>query len=295
MRRSTFAATALAAAVGVAVLGASPASAAELPEDNDLYAIDSNEFFSSTSTGALSFVSALPNNSGKYGADFDPTTGEAFYFEDGPLCTLYSLDLETGVSTEIGLVGGEVDFNECDALDVSYDGTLRIADEDGRVLTVDKTTGATLSSVLSSFDRLSFITQAADGTFYAGDYDGGLYTYDPATGVGTPIPSPLGYYETASIDGNGTLWISSDGDECGQGLWSLNVADPMNTLLFQGDFLDGADCVSAFALFVAWPQTAPAPQLAATGSAPAWALAPFALLLVLGGAAAVTVRHARRA
>jgi hypothetical protein len=293
LRRLALASIASAAAIGLTLLGAAPASAAELPADNRLFALSGSEFYSSTSAAALTGISPFTNLGGKYGADYDPTTGVGYYFVSGEPCLLFSIDIATGVSTEIGPVGGVVDFNECDALDVAADGTLRIGDQEGVVLTVDKATGATISSVVSNINPLSFITQAANGAFYAGDYDGGLYTYDPATGVGTPITSPLGYYETASIDSNGTLWISSDGDECSQGLWSFNVADPVGTLLFQGDFLEGTDCVSAFALFVAGPP--PAPQLAATGSAPTWVLAPFALLLVLGGAAALAVGRRRRA
>ena len=292
MRRFALVSTAAVAAFGLIAFGASSASAVELPEDNDLFAIGSDAFYSSATNGALTFIADLPDNSPKHGADYDPTTGKAFFFEDGNPCTLYSLDIVTGVSTEIGPVGGEGDFNECDALDVAQDGTLRIGDQQGRVLTVDKTTGATISSVLSDITDLSFITQAADGTFYAGTYSFGLYTFDPTTGAGTPILSGLNYYETASIDSSGTLWISSSGDNCGQGLWSLDVTDPVASLLFEGDFLEGEDCASVYALFVSGP--APAPQLAATGSTPAIEFAPFAVLALLVGAGALALARRQR-
>ena len=293
MRRFALVSTAAVAALGLLALGAPSASAVELPEDNDLFAIDSDEFFSSATNGVLTYISDLPSSGGKYGADYDPTTGKAFYFEDGNPCTLFSLDIVTGVSTEIGPVGGSGDFNECDALDVSHDGTLRIADQEGRVLTVDKATGATISDVLSDIPDISFITQAADGTFYAGSYTAGLFSFDPATGAGTPILSGLNYYETASIDSSGTLWISSDGDNCGQGLWSLDVTDPVGSLLFEGDFLEGVDdCASIFALFVSGP--APAPQLAATGSTPDIGFAPIAVLALLVGVGALALARRQR-
>jgi hypothetical protein len=292
MRRITLISAAALSVCGLVALGAAPASAAELPADNALFALSSETFYSSATDGALTPISGLPDNSGKYGADYDPTTGKAFYFEDGNPCTLYSLDITTGVSTEIGLVD-DPGTDECDALDVAQDGTLRIGDQDGVVLTVDKTTGAVLSSVPTNIDPLSFITQAADGTFYAGTYDGALFTYDPATGVGTPIPSPLSYIETASIDSAGTLWITSDGDDvCEYGLWSLDIADPVGTLEFQGDLADDEGCVSAFALFVSGPP--PAPQLAATGGSPAMVLAPFAVLGMIAGLGALVFARRQR-
>ena len=297
MRRLISVCTAAVAALGLVALGASPASAAELPEDADLYGLTSDTYYATTAAGALTEVVGLPDDGGKYGADFDSTSGLAYFFSQGPECLLYSLVVATGVYTELGPVGTDVvDFDECDALNVAHDGTLRIADQDGTVLTVDKATGATISSVLTNIGYISAILQAPDGAFYVTEYDGDLWAYDPVTGVGTPVATvPTNYIETAVIDGAGTVWFSADGVECSQGLSSFPLSDPA-TVTFQGDFSDGVDCQSIYAIFVTGEVVQPAPQLAATGGVTGLAVAPFALLGLLAGAAALLIaRRTRKA
>jgi LPXTG-motif cell wall-anchored protein len=295
VRRLALASTATLAALGLVALGAAPASAAELPTTDGLFSLTEEAFYTTIPTGASSYIADLPDeNDGKYGADFDVTTGKAYYFSDtSPECSLYSLDPATGISTFVGFVGSD-EMDECDALNVALDGTLRVADQDGTLLTVDKTTGATISSVtVTGMDEISFIEQASTGVFYAGSYDGEIFTLDVATGVVTFVSQPTDYIETASFDSADTLWFSGDGVECSQGLSSLSLADPVGSLAFQGEYAEGEDCISVYAMFITQP--APAPQLAATGSTSAVALAPFALLALLSGAGAVLMARRRRA
>lgn len=293
MRRSPLAAVGILSAAGLAVFAASPASAADLPAGDSLYAFDFSTYYGLAGDGFATAIADLPENGGKYGADFDSTTGVGYFFEDDNPCLLYTIDPATGASTLVGEVGGVTDFDECDALNVAADGTLRIADQNGVILTVDKATGAVISSVVSDVPSISFISQGPDGTFYAGSYDGGLYTLDVATGAGTLFDGTVGYFETGAIDTAGTLWFISDGDDCGVGLWSLSLSDP-TAVTFQGDVASAEGCLSTYAIMVTGGYVPPAPQLAATGVEPALLAAPAAALaLILGiGALAVSRRRA---
>jgi hypothetical protein len=298
MRRRIAVTTAAAAAIALVSLGASPAAAAELPEGAELYGFTYETFFAMGSDGALTEVSTLPNvDDGKFGADFDSTTGLGYYFADGEPCVLFSIDVETGISTEIGPVGEDVpQFTQCDALNVDRDGTLRIASQHGVMLTVDKSTGATLSVVQVDLeDYLSAILQAPDGSFYATTYYDGLFALDVATGSLAPIASGLNGYESAVIDDAGTVWASAPGG-CSYGLWSLPISDPMS-VTFEGSFLNGDICEGVYALLVtgAVVPPAPAPQLAATGTgSAAQSLAPFAALALLAGGGALLLARRTR-
>ena len=294
MRRLTIASTAAVAALALVALSAAPASAAELPTTDALYGITSESVYTVTTTGASTFLAAVPPAGGKYGADFDVNTGKAYYFADtNPDCTLYSLDPATGASTLVGIMVS-AEINECDALNVALDGTLRVADQDGVLLTVDKATGAVLGSVtVVGITAISFIDQTSDGVFYAGDYNGTIYTLDVNTGAATYFAQPTDYIETASFDSANTLWIDGDGEDC-QGLNSLSLADPLGSFLYQGDFFDGEECLSTFATFITQPLL-PA-KLAATGAAPSAAVvAPFALLALIAGVGALVMARQRRA
>ena len=291
MRRPLLAIPASAGAIALVLMAGAPASAAELPSSDVLYLLPDEGFYSSTSTGESTFISDLPAG-GKYGADFDSTTGLGYFFIDGTPCTLYSIVPETGVYTEIGPVG-DTGMDECDALNVASDGTLRIADQDGVMLTVDKATGATLSSVTIDTSDISFIDQTSTGQFYVGTYGGELYTLDVQTGAAVFVDQPTDYIETANFDSSDTLWISGSGDGC-QGLSSLSLSDPTATFQFQGNIAEGEDCLSAYSMFIAGA-TQPVPaQLAETGSAmPTWLL-PVAVLSLIAGAGALLVgRRAR--
>lgn len=303
MRRRALAASASVAALGLVLLSASPAAAAELPATDALYTLTEEEFFSTLSTGASTSISTLPqDDDGKYGADFDVTTGNAYFFADdgAPACTLYSLNPTTGVSTLIGPVGAD-GMDECDALNVDSTGVLRIADQGGVMITVNKATGATISSVTigdPAAGDVSFIDQASTGQFYAGTYSGEIFTLNVTTGAVVLVAQPTGYIETASFDSADTLWYSGDGSDC-QGLNSLSLTDPVGTDLFQGDFLEGTDCLSVYAMFISQdvvpvPVEPEDPELAATGAGSIDAVLPLALLAMIVGAGALVLARRSR-
>jgi len=306
MRRRALAISSSVAALGLIMLSASPASAATLPATDELYSLAGDRLYSTTSTGASTLLSDLNAPGSEFGADFDVTTGDAYFFSEiGEACDLYSLDPATGIPTLVGAVTG-TGVDECDAINVALDGTLRIADQDGVILTIDKATGATISSLaVVGVDAISFIEQASTGTFYVGDYNGSIYTLDVATGATVFIAQPVSYIETASFDSEDTLWFSGDGVG-GQGLSSLSVADPVGTLQFEGNFLDGVNGISAFALFITQAAAAPAPvvpapptvpaapQLAATGAISMDAMLPFAVLSLIAGAGALALSRRTR-
>jgi len=304
MRRRALAASASVAALALVVFSASPAAAAELPDTDALYSLTDTEFFSTLSSGASTAISTLPQeNDGKYGADFDVTTGNAYFFADdgAPVCTLYSLNPTTGVSTLVGPVGTD-GMDECDALNVDSDGVLRIADQDGIMITVDKATGATTSSVTiggPAAGDVSFIEQASTGQYYVGTYSGEIFTLDVTTGAVVLVAQPTDYIETASFDSADTLWYSGDGSNC-QGLSSLSLSDPVGTDEFQGDFLEGTDCLSVYATFIAQSDEDPAPvepedpELAATGPGAIDAALPWALLVMIAGVGAIVLARRSR-
>ncbi len=277
MRRvfALFSATTVLAA-GLLAVGATSASAADLPPDELLYVIGDEVLYTSTADGVLTQVAPLTDIDSVYGADWDPTTGLAYFFNDGLLCDLYSLDVTTGVATLVG----PLEFGNCDALDVAADGTLRVGSDNGVIYTIDKTNGSTISDITVSIE-LSFLAQAPSGVFYVGDYAGVLYTLDTSTGDTVEVATPNDYTESADFDRAGTLWMSVNGDEC-QGLGSLSLADPEGSYVVEGDFLDGGSCISGYALFLA-----PAPALPATGSAAPTAGVVLAGLALLLGAGAI--------
>ncbi|MDO9590220.1 MAG: hypothetical protein Q7J04_03650 [Microcella sp.] len=297
MRRRALATSASAVAIGLVLFSASPASAAELPATDELHTLTDSDFFSTSSTGASTFISDLPQEgTGKYGADFDVTTGNAYFFADDglPVCTLYSLNPTTGVSTLVGPVGTD-GMDECDALNVDSDGVIRIADQDGVMITVNKATGATISSVtVTGPGAISFIEQSSTGQFYVGDYDGSIYTLNVTTGATVFVAQPTDYIETASFDSADTLWFSGDGDGC-QGLNSLSLADPAGTLTAQGSFTDADGCLDVYAMFIAQsvadpdPVVPDVPELADTGATALDAMLPFALLVLVAGAGALAL------
>lgn len=300
MRRVALAAVSAAAAVGLVFVSAAPANAAELPATDALYSLTDTTFYSTTSTGVSTEISTLESPGfGKYGADFDATTGLAYYFsDDGPdACILFSLDPTTGVSTLVGNVTA-TDMDECDALNVDSAGVLRLADQDGVVVTVNKTTGATISSVTITgdpvVDGVSAIVQDSTGQFYVTTYGGDIFTLDVTSGATALVGSPTDYIETAVFDSADTLWYSGNGDSC-QGLNSVSLADIAGTTTLQGDFLeDGTTCISVYAIFISQPVTPlppveDDPELAATGATPTAAAALTALLALGAGAAAVAI------
>lgn len=288
MRRAPALLAAAALIVGSTALAA-PAAAADLPVGDTLYVIGENTLYTSGSDGTLTeVVNVAPGF--VFGADYDPTSGLVYYFIDGgpsTACELFTLDLATGLTDSVGYL----DFNECDALDIATDGTLRIGNDDGYLAVVDKADGSTLSSVTLSIS-LSWLDQAPGGQFYAGDYPGNLYTLDPATGATTLVAAPTFYWVGGKFDTVGTLWAAArTGPEGCQGLASLSLDDPEESYLFEGDFLEDGSCVDGYALFIVPP---PKPVLPATGPSMVLPLAGIAGLAMLAGLT-VLIRSRRTA
>ncbi len=303
MRRGSLVAASSLAALGLVVLSTSSAVAAELPATDELFSITEESLYSTPTTGTSTFIADLPQpTSGKYGADFDVTTGNAYFFADGgdDACTLYSLNPSTGVSTLVGPISA-AGMDECDALNVDSDGVLRIADQDGVMATVNKATGATISSVTigdPAAGDVGFIEQDSTGQYYVGTYGGDIFTLNVTTGAVVLFAEPTDYIETASFDSADTLWISAGGDPC-QGFYSLNLTDAEGTFTFQGDFIDADDnCLNAWAMFISQPVQAPAPEedpeLAATGATSVDGVLSVAVLAALAGIGALVMSRRRQ-
>jgi DNA-binding beta-propeller fold protein YncE len=132
---------------------------------------------------------------------FDPTSGLLYGMQDVSQNDrrLFTINLATGAGTSLGLLGASPG-NDFSAMTFSPDGTLNVLStgegaSPSRLLTVNKATAATISSVDLSLD-LGF-TAGMDfhpltGTLYVADggfNDGtdSLYTLNPATGAVTLI------------------------------------------------------------------------------------------------------------
>ncbi len=96
--------------------------------------------------------------------------GEAFAADLRTTDSLYGVDLTTGELTLIGAFGPDLDLDAGAAF--SADGTLYVLGEDGRIWTVDTTTGAFLS-VINITD--------ASGNLLAGDFEGLAIIPEPAS------------------------------------------------------------------------------------------------------------------
>ena len=299
-------ASTVAATLGVSLISAAPAAAAPIPSGDAVYVIqDSNDdgvsaLYTVTENGTATLVGPMSDSYGVWGASFDATTGLAYFFDDYEApCTLYSLDIATAQEALVGTTG----VNNCDGIDVDSTGVLRILSGDGEIVTVDKATAATISSVTTTGigSEASFLAVTSTGAFYSGDYVTTVFSLDTSTWVATATGS-VPYVEAADLDSADRLWSLGNGSDCSTGLSSFDPADPDATVEFQGDILiDGDVCVSAYAIFVAKsPAPAPAPEpapaaLPATGSAEnivAGGIAALALLAL--GLASILVATTRR-
>lgn len=292
-RRAAVAVTSSVAALGLVLLSAGPASAAAtLPDGDQLYVIGDNQLWTSTQDGALTLVGAFASTGGGiYGADWDPTSGLAYFFRDGAPCQLYSLDIVTAVDTLIGTL----EASNCDGLDVDVNGVLRVLSGSGQLYTVDKTDASTISdvNVTADSEQLSFLASTTTAQFTTGDYSTELFSLDVTTGATTPI-GDIDYVESADYDSTNQLWISGEGDTCQVGLSSMRQPGDGTTYGFEGDFIYEANCVNAFAIFVTGNFAPPAPVLPATGPGAVVPLAAIAGLAVLAGVT-VLIRARRTA
>jgi PKD repeat protein len=148
--------------------------------------------------------------------------------------TLYSIDAETGETTEIGDVG----FNRISAIDFDDNGTLygvgENADGDSVLITIDTDTGeGTLVGETGVADDFPGCTYDEDsGTFYLFGEDGDLYEIDLSDGSATLVGSDS---DTAARDGN-SIGVDASGDfyHCmSEELWSFDATDGSHT--FESD------------------------------------------------------------
>ncbi|MBN2578729.1 MAG: tandem-95 repeat protein [Pirellulales bacterium] len=160
------------------------------PQPNSLYTID-------PITGSSSLVGTTGLNSISEGdLDFDPTTGELYGIQDytGWDLRLFKLNTSTGVATVVG----NLEFGDMSAMAFDAAGTLFMLDTDvDRLLTINKTTGATLTAVPLSvnlgviagmdFDPATGTLYVVDGAIYGGTNS--LYQLNPTTGQLTLIGS----------------------------------------------------------------------------------------------------------
>ena len=132
---------------------------------------------------------------------FDPTSGVLYGMQHVPLNRqLFTINVTTGVGTLVGSLGGSEEI-EPSAMTFGSDGTLYVLDTGidfgdrpdipTRLLTIDKSTGATLTSVDLAielgytagmdFDPLSGQLYVADGG--VGEGTNSLYLVSPASGA----------------------------------------------------------------------------------------------------------------
>jgi hypothetical protein len=285
----------------VAVLVAAPtaASASTLPDGQSMYGYQGGFYGINAADAALTPIGpSTAFGNGTYGMDYSDQDGVAYFFVDSTPCEFYSLDITTGIETDIGpIVDGATDSDNCDALDVAPDGTVYVGSVD-TVYEIDTTNGSASAAHVLSGDALDgqmgwLATDPTTGILYVGDYNGNIFSLNTTTWAATIVASGVGYIESGDFDANGVFWFSGSGPDT-QGLNSLLLSDPTNVTSY-GSFADGGGGVSIFALFVQGGTAAPKPALAATGSDNG-VLLPLgvgASILLLAGAGAILVARRR--
>jgi hypothetical protein len=152
-------------------------------------------------TGASSSIGATGLSISEGDLAFDPTNGALYGIQhlSNSNRQLYTINAATGAGTVVGTLGGLTD-DDFSALAFASDGTLYMLGSGvppgaARLLTVNKATAATISSVSLSLD-LGFAAgmdfHPATGALYVADgglNDGtdSLYTLNPATGALTLV------------------------------------------------------------------------------------------------------------
>lgn len=134
-------------------------------------------------TGATTLVGTIPINT-VISVAFDPTTGLLYGNSLAPPFGLYTIDTVTCAAALVGAFG-----QQRRALAFAASGQLYGFTFDGRLLTVDKTTGANVivGGGGATLSVVSDATFTADGKLYASDYDGSLHDIALATGLETPV------------------------------------------------------------------------------------------------------------
>ncbi len=261
-----FAAMSAVAATAALTLGGAVAAQADdvpaaIPAGQTLYGIEyqqnggdlTSQLVTIDADGTVHLVGELEQNYRAWAADWDPTTGIAYFFDDVDGCMLYSLDLATATET---FVGEMLDIAECDGLDIDADGVLRILEQGGLLHVVNKTTAAvesthTISGEGGNAYDLASLATAADGRMVIADYADNVFLIDTTTWAATRIDEAIGATETSDFDATGRLWsvVRAEGDACIVTLSSADVSDAELGFAMQGPTLRGDTCSAAWAIF----------------------------------------------
>ena len=332
--------------IGLVSIGAvaAPASAAPAAEGRSLYTGSSLYAIScledvapltllsiDAATAAATAIGAGTPESGAECAGqaaWNPVTSTAYLSEWvlGP-SALATVDLKTGVSTQVAPFTLNGEFNGIDSMAIGNDGAA-YAIQNTTLYSLDLETAAlTEIGQLDADSMLGFSVDPTTGKFYAIDRTGEVFQIDVEAAVATPIGNVGLERATYSlqIDTSGVLWIEAD-VRVGDGearkltaqLWSANLSDISGSAVFSGTIADSEQTVyTASLLLLPGPLlpvipvtpvepvpavvdpavvTAPVvPQLANTGVDAAPMAAGGALVALLGVALLVPAIRRRRA
>ena len=309
MRASSVARYAIPVALGAlvgSIAFASPASAATLPADDEMYSVEyvnnpNDLLMWRVSPGVPTTIaevagSPVPGPVEITDSAYDPTTKTAYVIGSGYTtpCSLWSVTTAPAALTYIADVtvdGTEPVAPTCSAFDILPDGTAYVVVDDSFLATINLATGivttvAELTSEDEPFVDISWIKyDAITDTSFAMDYDGVLFELNLTTGVLTFIAefdlAGAGSYD-ADIDSAGTLWFQAWNQFVG--LWSFDPANPAATLTSEGGEVEGWESDSLWIVPAAAVAVEPKPELAATGASDVAAIAVGSLTLFALGA-----------
>lgn len=316
MKKTVLTTLALAASAAIAMIGAAPASAAGSTIDpgDSLYAINCDTVYFNwqllsvdASTGFSTKIGTGDGYDETYFAcagqpAWDASTGKSYYIQwhytEGADTFLASIDVTTGVSTEIGEFfsgsGEFIDYPYVESIAIGKDGAA-FALSDGNLYSVNLATAELTLVGPSLYDTWAFAVDPTSGEYYAIDEDSVLFRVDTATGsyenLGNIPVAEDSYIYSLQIDGGGTFWIEVDDDtEAGASLWSITLST-LATPVLSGEFIDDPYYTEALLLIPGEP------VLPATGTD--FSVAPIAAglagVLTLLGAAVVVTRRRRTA
>jgi hypothetical protein len=174
---------------------------------------------------------------------WDAVTHTAYYpATDGTVATLVSVDLTTGVSTEIGgfTVAGAPTM--VDSMAIGTDGAA-YALSSGTLYSVDLATADLTPIAAVSYPWiLGFAVDPTSGEFFTINDVGLISSIDVATGVLTTVgqTSFNGPPSTFSlqIDSNGIMWVENDDQDANSNwiaeLWSVDPANVAGSAIYSG-------------------------------------------------------------
>jgi hypothetical protein len=235
-------------------IGATPASATPpprpLPVNQILYSVACDLTYNASLTSVLPTTGVASVIGTGVGGDncggaaaWDALTQTAYYFGTNS-DDLYSINLSTGVATDLGQFHAGVNQIFATAIMIGADGDAYIIDGPNDVYSVDLATAAvtligSMGDPLPSYYAAAF--DPADGKYYALDSVGNLGTIDVATGAFTvvgvlgAVPAAQGSW-ALQFDANGTLWVEQDGSGQNQSdLWSYLPTDLAASGIDSGD------------------------------------------------------------